>query len=44
MKMCETCQRVFFTVRCMTDLGKPVLRDNPDNIVFHISTNVVPKH
>ena len=40
----QACQRVFFTVRFMTDLENPVLRDNPDNIVFHISTNDVPKH
>ena len=29
------------TVRCMTDHEKPVLRDNPDHIVFQIGTNDV---
>ena len=30
------------TVRCMTDHVKPVLRDNPAHLVFHIGTNDVP--
>ena len=32
------------TVRCMTDHVKPVLRDNPDHIVFHIGNNDVPSN
>ena len=27
------------TVRCMADHVKPLLRDNPDHIVFHIGTD-----
>ena len=29
------------TVRCMTDHVKPVMRDSPNHIVFHIGTNDV---
>ena len=29
------------TVGCMTDNVKPLSRDNPDHIVFHIGTNDV---
>ena len=29
-------------VRCMEDHIKPVIRDNPDHVIFHIGTNDVP--
>ena len=31
-------------VRCMEDHIKPVLRDKPDHIIFHIGTNDIPSN
>ena len=30
------------TIRCLEDHVKPVLRENPDEIIFHIGTNDLP--
>ena len=30
------------TIRCLEDHVKPVLRENPDEIIFHIRTNDLP--
>ena len=30
------------TIRCLEDHIKPVLRENPDEIIFHIGTNDLP--
>ena len=32
------------TVTCMTDHVKPVMKGNPDHIVFHINTNDLPSN
>ena len=29
-------------VRCMVDHVKPIIRDKPDHIIFHVSTNDIP--
>ena len=30
------------TVRCMVDHVKPVMRNKPDHIIFHVGTNYIP--
>ena len=29
-------------VRCMVDHVKPIIRDKPDHIIFHVGTNDIP--